>query len=70
MSVDSAQAKLHRGLRDLMAIWYETAEAWRDPRAEEFVRVYLQELEKDLRVTLSAMDQLKTVIGQARNDCQ
>ena len=69
MSIDVAQAKLQRGIRDLRARWGETRFLWRDAVAQEFEQNYLQDLEKDLRSTLAALDHLRAAVSQARSDC-
>jgi hypothetical protein len=69
MSVDAAQAKLNHGLKGLRGQWALVRSLWRDPVAEQFEREFIADLEADLRITLAAMDQLRTALSQARNDC-
>ena len=70
MSVDAAQAKLNRGLQDLHAQWALVRSLWRDPVAEQFEQDFIVDLEKEVRVALAAMDQLRTTLRQARQDCE
>jgi uncharacterized membrane protein YgaE (UPF0421/DUF939 family) len=69
MSLDAAEAKLHRAMHDLHLRWEATRLLWRDSVAEQFDQKVLNELEKDVRTTLAAMEHLRTIIDQVRNDC-
>ena len=69
MSIDAAQAKLTRGLKDLRAQWSMARDVWRDPVADAFEEAVLLSLEHDLRATLAAMDHLRGALSQAKHDC-
>jgi hypothetical protein len=69
MSIDAAEAKLHKGIVDLHARWAATRLLWRDAVAEQFENKFLGDLDKDLRTALAAMDHLRAAVSQARNEC-
>ena len=69
MSVDAAQARLQHGMRDLHARWDATRSLWRDAVADEFEQAFMEDLYKDLRATLAALDHLRSALSQARHDC-
>jgi hypothetical protein len=69
MSVDVAQAKINKGIKDLRAQWAMVRSLWRDPVAQDFEDTFVMDLEKDVRATLAAMDHIKASVGAARRDC-
>jgi hypothetical protein len=69
MSVDVAQAKINKGIKDLRAQWGMVRSLWRDPVAQDFEDTFVLDLEKDVRATLAAMDHIKASVAAARRDC-
>jgi len=50
--------------------WRNTRAQWDDAQAENFEQTYLRNLESDLKVAASAMDQMAVLINQAKRDCE
>ena len=70
MGVHESRGNLAKAIKELMLRWSETRAAWDDARAEQFEQQYLRQLEADLRVAGSAMDQMAILLHQARRDCE
>ena len=42
---------------------------WDDEQARRFQERFIDTLEQDLRIALSAMDEMAAILSQIRNDC-
>ena len=69
MDVSTDRAKLHNQLKDLRARWQGVQSVWDDAVRREFEEGHMAELERRVQTALRAMDQLATVLIQARHDC-
>lgn len=69
MDVSSDRGKLHDRLKDLRARWEQVQEDWDDPVRRDFEETHWAEMEECVRAALRAMDQLASVLRQARNEC-
>ena len=69
MDITTYRAKLHNQLKELRARWQEVRDAWDDPVRKEFEEGHWVALEARVLAALRAMDQLATVMTQARHDC-
>jgi hypothetical protein len=56
--------------RDLANKWENTKNSWRDAKAEEFERQYLEELLNSVDKAATVMEQLDKLIGKIRHDCE
>ena len=56
--------------KDLLRRWEETRECWQDPKAEDFERDYLKELEPSVRRAVDAMEKLEAIFTKVRRDCE
>ena len=70
MGVHESRGNLAKAIKELMLRWRDTRAVWDDARAEQFEQQYLRQLEADLRVAGSAMDQMGILIQQVRRDCE
>jgi hypothetical protein len=70
MGMHEARGTLAKSFKDLMTRWREARAQWDDAQAEHFEQTYLLNLESDLKVTASAMEQMSTLLKQARRDCE
>jgi hypothetical protein len=70
MGVHEARGTLAKAVKDLMLRWSETRAGWDDAQAEEFEKTVLANLPADLRAAASAMDQMSSLLHQARRDCE
>jgi hypothetical protein len=62
--------KLTAVTRELWANWQQTKMSWRDTRAQEFERRYLEELLASVDRTVTVIEQLDKVITKIRKDCE
>jgi hypothetical protein len=70
MGVHESRGNLSKAFKELMLRWADTRQGWNDVRSEQFEQQYLIELENNLRMAGSAMDQIGILINQARRDCE
>jgi hypothetical protein len=56
--------------RDLTTRWQRTKESWRDTKAEEFQRQYLDELQTSVDKAIQVIDQLDKLLNKIRSDCE
>jgi hypothetical protein len=70
MGMHEARGTLAKSFKELMLRWAETRAAWDDAQAAHFEQTYLRNLESDLKVAASAMDQVSIVLNQAKRDCE
>jgi hypothetical protein len=63
------RARLHNQLKDLRARWQLVKDLWNDPVRQAFEEEHWEVLEARVQAALRAMDQLATVMIQARHDC-
>ncbi len=70
MSVSDSRARLVLAAKQLSSDWQHTKESWRDQKCFEFEKTYMGPLETEVRVTLSAMEHLSSLLLHAQHDCQ
>jgi hypothetical protein len=70
MSVHEARGTLAKAMKELMTRWADVKGNWDDVQSRAFEETYLRNLESDLRVAASAMDQVAQVLHQVRRDCE
>jgi hypothetical protein len=70
MGVHEARGTLAKAYKELMLRWADVRANWDDAQARQFEETYLRNLESDLRVAGSAMDQVGQVLHQIRRDCE
>ena len=70
MSVHEARGTLSKAMKELMTRWADVKGNWDDVQSRQFEETYLRNLESDLRVAASAMDQIAQVLHQVRRDCE
>ena len=62
--------KLTAITRELWGQWQQTRTSWKDARAVEFERKYLEELLASVDRTVTVMEQLDKLITKVRKDCE
>jgi hypothetical protein len=70
MGVHESRGNLSKAFKELMLRWAETKQSWNDVRSEQFEEQYLRELENNVRMAGSGMDQIGILIQQARRECE
>lgn len=56
--------------KELMNQWRQTRESWRDTKAEEFERQYLDELQISVDKAMHVMEQLDKLLSKIRKECE
>jgi thymidylate synthase len=56
--------------RELWAQWQQTKTCWKDERAQEFERRYMEELVSSVDRAVTVIDQLDKLITKIRKDCE
>jgi hypothetical protein len=70
MSVKGCSSALAQIGKDLAIEWSETKVHWRDVKASEFEREYLEELPALIAKSREAIDQLDRFLLKVRNECE
>ena len=70
MSVDVAQSKIKQVSKELRIRWHETKAVWRDENSRRFEAEHVSPLWPQLRTVEAALGHMRTVLAQARRDCQ
>ena len=70
MGMHEARGTLAKSFKDLMTRWRDTRAQWDDAQAEQFEQTYMLNLESDLKVAASAMEQMSALLNQVKRDCE
>ena len=70
MSIVANRTRLEASTQQLLVQWRQTKEYWRDAKAVEFERKYIEELLSGLSVAVAAIDELEKVASKVRIDCE
>jgi len=70
MGMQEARGTLAKAFKELTLRWNEARAQWDDVQAEQFETTFLTNLESDLKVTGSAMEQMAVLLHQVRRDCE
>jgi uncharacterized protein YukE len=70
MSLTDSKGSLSKAAKELFARWYEVKDVWSDAQSQEFEKVYLSQIEQDVRGALLAMDRMSQVLQKIENDCE
>ncbi len=68
--MNASGARLEGVTKELRAHWAETRTHWRDAKAEEFEKQYLEELFDSVEKTVNVIDQLDKLIERIKKDCE
>jgi hypothetical protein len=70
MNLAGNRTRLAALTRELVVGWQDTREHWRDAKAAEFERRYLDGLVTQVEAALVAMDKLELLAQKIRSDCE
>jgi hypothetical protein len=70
MSARVGSANLSAAAKDLSIEWARAKNHWRDVKAMEFERKYLENLPQMIAQTAPLMDELDTIMRKVRHDCE
>jgi hypothetical protein len=68
--MNAISSRLNGMTRELWSRWQVTRESWRDARADEFDRRYMQELVSSVDKTVAVVEQLDKLLERIRRDCE
>ena len=69
MNVSSYKTRLLSITRDLAVQWEQTREYWRDAKAQEFEKQYLEELLAGVDRAATVIDEIDKAFNKLRKDC-
>lgn len=70
MSAIDSRAKLIQAGKKLMADWRQTRETWRDIKARQFEKEYMEPLESHIRAAVLGMERIGNALNSAYYDCK
>lgn len=70
MSATASRARLAAITKDLIRRWKETRENWRDAKAAEFERTYMEDLLAGVNAAVNSLEKLDRVLERIRKDCE
>jgi hypothetical protein len=70
MNVRASAANLVQATKELKAEWAQTTESWRDAKADEFSRTYLEDLPHHIARTAAVIEELDVLLRKVRLDCE
>jgi hypothetical protein len=70
MSMTADKARLVALTKDLSLKWEQTKEYWRDAKAQEFEKKYIEELQAGVDKAVTIIDQVDKLVTKVRSDCE
>jgi hypothetical protein len=70
MSMSGSKARLVGLTKELSLKWEDTRNYWRDAKADEFERKYLQELFIGVDKTVAVVEKLDELLKKVTKDCE
>lgn len=70
MNPNATRARLDRLTKDLLLSWEETKHLWRDAKAQDFERHYLDELKLRMEKASAGISKLDELLVKVRTDCE
>ena len=70
MSMSGSKARLVGLSKELSLKWEDTKNYWRDAKAQEFERKYLQELFAGVDKTIGVVEKLDELLKRVQKDCE
>lgn len=70
MNILANRTRLLAVARELSSQWQDTREKWRDQRATQFEREFLDEIVQGVNTTAATITDLDKLISKIRKDCE
>ncbi len=70
MNVRASAANMVQATKQLKAEWEQTTESWRDAKAQEFARTYLEDLPHHVARTAAVIEELDVLLRRIYLDCE
>jgi hypothetical protein len=63
-------SNLQQAMKGIGAAWEQTRAQWRDVKAQEFERQYLERLPHDVARAITVMEEISVLLKKIRDDCE
>jgi hypothetical protein len=63
-------SNLQEAMKGLGGAWDQTRSQWRDVKAQEFERDYLDRLPSDVARAITVMEEISVLLKKIHNDCE
>lgn len=70
MSIRASASNLVQATKELKSEWTKTRESWRDIKAQEFERAYLEDLPNQVARTAAVIEELEVLLRKVKTDCE
>lgn len=70
MSLNHSKGRLVGLSRELLRVWHDTQDSWRDAKAREFDSTYMQPMFDAVDHAAAAIEDLDKVLQRLRQDCE
>ena len=70
MSVANDGTRLATTTKELSLRWQETCECWKDAKAAEFDKTYMEELQANVDTAVTVIEKLDKLLTKIRKDCE
>jgi hypothetical protein len=70
MSTQGSASQLESAWRDLTAAWQHTTDDWRDVKAQEFEKRFLEKMPGLLIGARQAIEEIDVLLRKMRHDCE
>ncbi len=69
MGAYESAGNLAKAVRELLSRWHDVRMQWDDPVSRAFEQKYLEPMQNDARVAMTAMSEMATLLDRIRRDC-
>jgi hypothetical protein len=70
MSASGSASSLAQAARELAVEWDQAKSHWRDLKAQEFEKTYLEPLPGYVQSSIAVMTEVELLLKKIRNDCE
>ncbi|MDB6125703.1 MAG: hypothetical protein JWQ71_4696 [Pedosphaera sp.] len=70
MSLSANSTRLSSITKEILAQWQITRDYWKDAKAEEFERKYMDELRTSVDMATDVIEQLDKLVTKIKKDCE
>jgi len=70
ISNSGSASNLGDAMKGIRSAWEQTRSQWRDTKAIEFERQYLERLPSDVARAITVMEEISALLKKIHNDCE
>ena len=70
MSARASAVKMTKSTKQFLATWAQIRSYWRDTKAREFEKQYIEPLPDDISAAMRVIEEIDKVLTKARRDCE